>query len=180
MSGDPWYDPVMELVVYPDGIAEWNGGSIRCALGRSGVSGHKREGDGATPVGRHTMRRVLYRPDRLARPQTGLPVVALTPDDGWCDDPAHAAYNNQVRLPHPAHCETLWREDGLYDLIVVLGHNDAPVETGRGSAIFLHLAGPEYGPTEGCIALNENDLRTVLAGCRSGDVVRIEELDPGC
>ena len=164
----------MELVVYPAGIAEWDGRRLRCALGRSGVRCDKREGDGATPAGTYAMRRVLYRLDRGAKPDTALPMAALTPDDGWCDDPAAAAYNSQVRLPHHAHCETLWRDDGLYDLIVVLGHNDAPAEAGRGSAIFLHLAGPDYAPTEGCIALNGGDLRAVLSQCRPGDTVRIE------
>jgi L,D-peptidoglycan transpeptidase YkuD (ErfK/YbiS/YcfS/YnhG family) len=42
------------------------------------------------------------------------------------------------------------------------------VERGRGSAIFLHLARPDYAPTEGCVALAEPDLRAVLAaGLRS-------------
>jgi L,D-peptidoglycan transpeptidase YkuD (ErfK/YbiS/YcfS/YnhG family) len=46
----------------------------------------------------------------------------------------------------------------------VLGYNDAPVLPGRGSAIFLHLAAPDYRPTEGCIALARADLVAVLAG----------------
>ena len=177
-NGDPWYNPTMELVVYPAGRAEWDGGSLRCALGRSGVSRHKREGDSATPVGCYAMRRVLYRPDRGGAPQTGLPVAALASDDGWCDDPEDGAYNNQVRLPHPAHCEELWRDDRLYDLIVVLGHNDEPVEAGRGSGIFLHLAQDDYAATEGCIALAEEDLRAVLSQSRPGDAVRIEVGEP--
>ena len=110
------------------------------------------------------MRRVLYRPDREARPATALPTMALDPADGWCDDLTDPAYNLPVRLPYPGRAEALWRGDGLYDLIVVLGWNDAPVVPGRGSAIFLHLARPDYGPTEGCIALARADLLMVLAG----------------
>ena len=68
-----------------------------------------------------------------------------------------------MRLPHEARCEALWRPDGLYDVIGVLGWNDAPVERGRGSAIFLHVARPDYGPTEGCVALALPDLLQVLA-----------------
>lgn len=164
----------MELKVYSEGRADWNGRSMRCALGRSGVSADKKEGDGATPLGVFPVRRVLYRADRADRPRTTLPCEALAPEDGWCDDPEDEHYNRQVRLPCDAHCESLWRDDGIYDLIVVLGHNDAPVERGKGSAIFLHLARPGYAPTEGCVAVSKSDLLEFLSLCRLGDSVRIE------
>jgi len=135
----------------------------RCALGRGGIRTDKQEGDGATPVGVLPLRRVFYRADRVAPPACRLPVEPLAPADGWCDDPADAAYNKRVTLPHPARHETLWREDGLYDLVGVLGWNDTPVVRRRGSAIFLHLARPDLAPTEGCVALAGRDLRAALA-----------------
>jgi L,D-peptidoglycan transpeptidase YkuD (ErfK/YbiS/YcfS/YnhG family) len=101
-----------------------------------------------------------------------VPKEPLAPEDGWCDDPTHADYNRQVRLPHPARHEELWRADALYDVIGVLGWNDAPVQRGRGSAIFLHLARPDFAPTEGCVALAQSDLlRLLAAGLRALDVV---------
>jgi L,D-peptidoglycan transpeptidase YkuD (ErfK/YbiS/YcfS/YnhG family) len=109
------------------------------------------------------LRRVLYRADRLAAPRAALPVAPIAPDDGWCDDPTHADYNTQIRRPHPARHEELWRADAIYDVIGVLGWNDAPVARGRGSAIFLHLARPDFSPTEGCIALEQRALLEVLA-----------------
>lgn len=151
--------------VHPDGTLTWRDRRFRCALGKGGVRTDKREGDGATPAGCFMLRRVLYRPDRMTAPQTILPHAPLSPDDGWCDDPAHADYNRPVRLPHPARHERLWREDGLYDVVVVLGHNDDPPRPGAGSAIFLHVAKEGYAPTEGCIALALPDLLTVLAEC---------------
>jgi L,D-peptidoglycan transpeptidase YkuD (ErfK/YbiS/YcfS/YnhG family) len=154
----------MDLIIPATGTALWGERRPRAAIGRAGISGDKREGDGATPAGSFLMRRVLYRPDREARPGTALPVLALDPADGWCDAPGDAAYNRPVRLPYRAQAETLWRLDALYDLVVVLGYNDAPVLPGRGSAIFLHLAAPDYRPTEGCIALARADLVAVLAG----------------
>ncbi len=111
------------------------------------------------------MREVYYRADRLAPPRTGLPLRALAETHGWCDDPGSPDYNRRVRLPHPARHETLWRDDRLYDLLVVLGHNDDPPVPGRGSAIFLHLAKPGYAPTEGCVALALDDLLALLADC---------------
>jgi L,D-peptidoglycan transpeptidase YkuD (ErfK/YbiS/YcfS/YnhG family) len=136
---------------------------LRCAIGRGGARADKSEGDGATPVALLPLRRVLYRADRLAPPACAVPVEPIGPNDGWCDDPSHPDYNRPVTLPHPARHERLWREDALYDIVGVLGWNDAPVVKGRGSAIFLHLARPELAPTEGCIALPERDLRALLA-----------------
>src|SRR6185312_7831225 len=85
--------------------------SFPCVLGRSGLSADKREGDGATPVGRFPLRRLLYRADRLAAPFTALPATVLAPDDGWCDEPADPHYNEHVKLPYSGHHEELWRAD---------------------------------------------------------------------
>ena len=140
------------------GRARW-----RARLGANGIRTDKHEGDNATPAGRLTLRRVLWRADRLAAPACAVPRTPLSPADGWCDDPGHADYNLGVQLPHPGRHEALWREDEVYDVIGVLGWNDAPVVPGRGSAIFLHLLRPDRRPTEGCIALDRADLLAVLA-----------------
>ena len=147
----------------PDGLLRFQGGIYRCAIGKGGIRTDKREGDGATPTGLLPLRRLLYRADRLAPPRAAVSEAPIAPDDGWGDDPGHAAYNTQIRLPHPARHEELWRADAIYDLIGVLGWNDMPVVRGRGSAIFLHLARPGFTPTEGCIALEQRDLLRVRA-----------------
>lgn len=138
------------------------------ALGRSGISARKREGDGATPLGTWRVERVLYRADRVARPMTGLPVVRIRRDDGWCDEPRDRNYNRAVRLPYPASAECMWREDHLYDLVVVLDHNTRPRVQGGGSAIFIHCAREGFKPTAGCIAFREADLRLMLRHMRRG------------
>jgi L,D-peptidoglycan transpeptidase YkuD (ErfK/YbiS/YcfS/YnhG family) len=163
----------MELVVQADGTLRAGARRYRCALGRSGIRALKREGDGATPAGLFPIRRALYRPDRLARPETGLALDAVTEHDGWCDDPADTNYNCQVRLPYGASAEALWREDGRYDAIVVIGYNDDPPRANLGSAIFLHVAGPDYPPTEGCIALALPDLLAVLTRLDPSSSIRI-------
>lgn len=148
------------------------GGKImNVVIGKNGLTDVKQEGDHATPIGIFPLRKVYYRADRVIKPKTILQVEPLAPQDGWCDDPAHPDYNCSVRLPHPARHEQLWREDGVYDLIVVMGYNDNPVVPGRGSAIFMHLQRPDRTPTEGCLALTESDLRAVLAA--GADAVHI-------
>ena len=118
------------LTVYPlersRGILRFEDREYPCALGCNDVQNTKREGDGATPAGIFFLRQVFYRADRLPPPTSGLPVRVLGPDDGWCDDPGHRDYNRFVRLPFEASHEALWREDNLYDVIVVVGHNDDP------------------------------------------------------
>ena len=118
--------------------------------------------------------RIRDRSDRLTRPTIVLPTSPLRPRDGWCDDPGHSAYNRPITLPLDASAESMWRDDHLYDLLLVLGYNDDPVVSGLGSAIFLHVASPEYSPTEGCIALAKEDLLTVLADITPGSDIWIE------
>lgn len=155
----------------PDGhpLLRWSGGTARCAIGRGGISCDKHEGDGATPVGRFPLRQALYRADRIAQPATALPLQRIGRDDGWCDDPADAAYNRPVPLPYAASHERLWRDDALYDILIVVGHNDDPVLPGRGSAIFIHVASADFTPTAGCVALTIADLQALLRACRPGD-----------
>jgi L,D-peptidoglycan transpeptidase YkuD (ErfK/YbiS/YcfS/YnhG family) len=146
----------------------FQGQTFRAAFGRTGITGHKQEGDHATPAGILPLRRVLYRADRLAKPRATVPIEPIAPADGWCDDPAARAYNTAITLPADAHHEELWRRDAVYDVIGVLGWNDSPPRRGEGSAIFLHVARPDYAPTEGCIALALFDLLHVLAGGLKG------------
>ena len=164
----------MRISVSGQGILAWNGGRARCALGPAGITSAKCEGDGATPAGVFPLRRVLFRPDRTAIPQTTLPVEEIAADDGWCDDPKDPAYNRPVKLPYPASCEEMARDDHLYDIVVILGHNDDPPVPGNGSAIFFHLAHPDYRPTQGCVAVNETDMRAILAACGPGADMAID------
>ena len=150
-------------------------GSLKaaCALGRAGKTMRKREGDGATPAGVFPLRYAFYRPDRMLRPTTGMALKRLDPSGGWCDAPGHGRYNRFVRHPFPASAERLWRDDHLYDVIAVIGHNDQPRIPGAGSAIFLHVARDGFKPTEGCVALRASDMRKVLAKLKPSTKIRI-------
>jgi len=155
-------------------VVHWGSGSGRCAVGRSGVGEKAREGDGITPAGIWPLRRVLYRSDRQSAPNSVLPVSPIAKDDGWCDAPTDANYNLPVKLPYPASAEALWRADSLYDIVVVLGYNDAPVIAGKGSAIFLHVAAEDFAPTEGCVAMKKEELLALLAEVSSSTKIGIE------
>ena len=158
---------MIDLITVRGGFLSWPGVRVRAAIGKGGLTADKREGDGATPVGTVALRELWYRPDRLEAPSTGLDCHPITPESGWSDDAADPLYNRAVPVPHPYRHERLWRDDGLYDLIVPLGYNDDPPVPGLGSAIFLHCAGQDYGPTEGCVAVARADLLVLLAACSS-------------
>ena len=158
-----------------NGKARWHGRTLRCAIGRGGIARAKREGDGATPAGVFPVRLVLYRPDRGAPPQTELPAAPIARDDGWCDDPANPRYNQAVKLPFAGRHEVMWREDRLYDVVVILGYNDDPIVPGRGSAIFMHVQAPDLAPTEGCVALDRRDLLLVLGRAEPGSTITVAD-----
>ncbi|MEQ8824137.1 MAG: L,D-transpeptidase family protein [Filomicrobium sp.] len=140
--------------------------TLPCVLGRSGIRAVKREGDGASPRGVWHLREAFVRADRWGRRlPVGLPQRVLKMSDGWCDATHDRNYNRLIQHPYPASAEHLWRDDALYDAIVVVGYNDRPRMRAAGSAIFMHLANEDasgFRPTEGCVALRRRDLSRLL------------------
>lgn len=153
----------------------WRGRASPCALGKAGVlaATRKKEGDDASPAGVFPLTGLYYRADRLDLPETSLPALEITQEWGWCDDPACAAYNSAVQLPHQGSAETLWRDDHLYDLLVTFGHNQSPAIPPMGSAIFLHVARGDFLPTQGCVAVARNVLLEILAEVGTDTMIRI-------
>lgn len=148
----------------------------RCVLGAGGVREDKVEGDGATPAGDYPLRRLYFRNDRLVLPKVALPARPIAEHDGWCDDPRSPAYNRLVRVPNEWSHEKMWREDGLYDLVVVVGYNDDPPEGEWGSAIFLHIARDDYSPTRGCVAFTQSDLMELVTLLKPTTKLRVLSL----
>lgn len=136
---------------------------FKCSIGLNGTSKNKREGDKKTPSGLFPLRMVMFRSDRIKNVVTSLNTFEMLPDDGWCDDPYDKNYNRHIKLPFSNSHEKLWREDSLYNIIIVIGFNDNPIIPYKGSAIFLHCTNKLYKPTDGCVALIENDIIKILS-----------------
>jgi L,D-peptidoglycan transpeptidase YkuD (ErfK/YbiS/YcfS/YnhG family) len=145
--------------------------AIPVAIGRGGIRVNKREGDGGTPLGMFRLQRLWWRADRWPRPRTLLPVRRIRPDDAWSEEPGHRLYNRPFRRRAGEAGDRLWRDDHLYDFIVELDHNTRPRVAGRGSAVFIHAARSGFTPTAGCVGLELNTLRRLLA--RLGPKTRI-------
>lgn len=146
------------------------GHNFRASFGKGGAirATDKREGDGATPIGTWHIRSALLRPDRIPAPDTALPWRWIRPTDGWSDDSADPEYNRPVTHPHRFSAERLWRDDHAYDVVILLDHNSNPVIPGAGSAIFWHLAQPDWRPTEGCIAIERDAMLGLLPHLKAG------------
>jgi L,D-peptidoglycan transpeptidase YkuD (ErfK/YbiS/YcfS/YnhG family) len=147
------------------------GRTIPVALGRGGIRANKREGDGASPKGTFRPRQLWWRADRHPRPRTFLPVRAIHQEDAWCEDPRSRHYNQPVRLDADRGGDRLTRDDHLYDFIVEIDHNSSPRIAGRGSAVFLHLARPNFSPTAGCVSMTKSAMLWLLQ--RLGPETRI-------
>lgn len=149
--------------------------SAAVRIGRDGFidDARGREGDGKTPLGDYTLRFGLYRADRIAAPPSALNFWPLRPDDGWCDASGDPAYNRFIRTPYGASHEALWRDDGAYDILIVMSHNDSPPKADLGSAVFIHIAQPDDRKTLGCVALTPDDMARLLPRLYGGQAVRI-------
>ena len=132
------------------------------ALGRGGIRANKREGDGGTPRGVFHPRRLWWRADRHQRPRSFLASRAIMPADAWCEDPDDRHYNRPIRVARGHKGDRLMRADHLYDFIVEIDHNAKPRIAGRGSAVFLHLARGNFGPTAGCVAMTKSAMLRLL------------------
>ena len=146
--------------------------AISCALGKSGIGILKRESDGKTPLAAMEILFGFYRADRW-------PIIARQPwmspaahNLGWCDAPRDSNYNRAVLRPYPVSHETLMRDDGLYDCVIVLNWNMRPRARNRGSAIFMHIARDGYKPTEGCIAVSKRDMLHLVRVLKPGMTIK--------
>lgn len=146
----------------------------QCAVGLNGIRADRHEGDRTTPSGLFPLRRVLFRPDRVDSVHTALPAAPIQPNSGWCTDSADPRYNTEITLPDGGSHEELWRDDDLYDIVVVIGYNDSPAIPGKGSAIFLHVSRPGMRGTDGCVAIPLPVLARVIGRCGAGTLIRID------
>ena len=155
------------MIIVRKNLLRFNGNSYTCAIGKNGVTAEKKEGDGCTPLGEYSLGCIYFRKDRLVLPDVKLPTIAIDKNAGWCDDVTSNDYNQPVAFPFECSAERLFRDDDIYDIVCVINYNSDPVIKGKGSAIFLHIARNDYSGTEGCIALQQNDLIQLLSQINS-------------
>lgn len=146
----------------------------KCSFGKNGFIKNKCEGDNKTPIGKWKLNRLFYRSDKIKLPNTQLPALKIQENMGWCDDIKSDCYNQLIKLPFDYSCEKMWRNDDLYDIVIELDYNVNNPVKGKGSAIFLHIAKPDYSGTEGCIAINIDDMLEILPNLNTQTIIDIK------
>jgi L,D-peptidoglycan transpeptidase YkuD (ErfK/YbiS/YcfS/YnhG family) len=146
---------------------------FRCSIGKAGIKNKMKEGDNITPKGIFKLIKVYYRADKIKRIETPLKKIKIKKNMGWCDDPKSRYYNREVKIPNKFSHERLYRNDNIYDLVILLSYNVRPIIKGKGSAIFMHVAKNKYLPTEGCIALKKTHLIKILKQINSKTLIKI-------
>ena len=134
---------------------------FRCCVGRNGVKKNKREGDGCTPKGTFKVINVFYRSDKLNKIKSGIPVFEIKRKYRWCTDPRNHNYNSLIVGKTSRNYENLYRDDDIYDLVVVLNYNLRKKKY-KGSAIFIHCKSKENKFTEGCIGIEKEQLMQII------------------
>ena len=130
---------------------------VKCAIGKKGIGYKRKEGDLITPLGEFNIKYILYRKDRV-KVSSKLKKKVIKKNMGWCDDPKSSHYNKLVKLPFDYKHEKLYKNENVYDIILVLNYNMNPIKKNKGSAIFIHVAKNNFKRTKGCIAIKKMSL----------------------
>ena len=152
----------MKIFIKKTGIIKSSKYIFKCSLGKKGITSNKKEGDLKTPEGTFPLKYVMYRPDRVKKPKTNLPIYVIKKNHVCCDDPKSSFYNKIFETNNSDLGEKLWRKDILYDILVVIGYNYNTIIKGKGSAIFLHLSNTDTIATKGCVAIEKENMIKLL------------------
>jgi|TARA_B110000483_G_C18097359_1_gene504405 L,D-peptidoglycan transpeptidase YkuD (ErfK/YbiS/YcfS/YnhG family) len=150
------------MITVKNNILTFNYTSYKCSIGKNGITNNKREGDGCTPAGKYYIEKIFYRKDRIKLHNFDFKMEVIKNNYGWCDDPNKIEYNKLIKFPFDGNAELMYRNDNIYDIVCEINFNKNPIVKNKGSAIFLHIAKPNYPGTEGCIALKKADLINLL------------------
>ena len=161
------------IIVKKSGYLQYKNLKFRCALGKAGIKKKEKEGDNVTPKGIFKITSMYYRPDKIKNIITAVKKIKIKKNIGWCDDPNSHFYNQQISLPNKFGHEKLYRNDSLYDLILVLNYNVNPIIKNKGSAIFIHIAKKNYKKTKGCIALKKKHLIELISKIKKNTKIKI-------
>ena len=161
------------IIVKKSGYLKYNNFKFRCALGKGGIKQKEKEGDFITPKGKFKLIKIYYRSDRVKKINSPLKKIKISKNMGWCDDVSSKHYNRLIKINKKISHEKLYRNDNVYDILVVLNYNLNPIIRGKGSAIFLHVTKKKYKKTQGCIALKKKELLFLISKIKKNTQIRI-------
>ena len=133
-------------------------GPTKAMVGDVGV-GEGADGVHRTPVGTFAFDQAF---GRQPNPGTKMPYFQATKQDWWDEDAGSPTYNTHVRsaADPSAVTENLYDSGPVYDYAVNIAVNPQRIP-GKVSGIFLHVT--DGTPTWGCVAIDRNDMKSLLA-----------------
>ena len=161
------------IIINKSGFLKYKNFKFRCALGRGGIKRKIKEGDNITPKGTYRITKLYYRADRIKKIETLLKKIEIKKNMGWCDDPKSNNYNKQIKIPTRFSYEALYRNDTIYDIVLVLNYNTNPTIKNKGSAIFVHVGNKFYKKTRGCVALKKDHLIKLISQIKKNTKIKI-------
>lgn|GEM_PF-566026 len=154
-------DPTATLTAFEKGADKsWKPvfGPTKAFLGSLGM-GEPKDNVYRTPEGTFALDQAF---GRQANPGTKMPYFQATRQDWWDSNMKSPTYNTHVRQANSpgGDSENLYDAGPVYDYAVNIAHN--PQRTpGKASAMFLHVTNGE--PTQGCVAIDRDVMRKILA-----------------
>lgn len=142
------------------------------SIGVNGWTAEKREGDGMTPLGDYAITGAFgLKPN----PGTTLDYLVVTPDT-YAIDGNNEYYNRIVdaNVAGTREGEEMYYYTPEYNYGFTIDFNPE-CTPGAGSNIFFHCTGTKPA-TGGCVAVDENVMRTILTAVGPGDRVCIYPL----
>lgn len=137
-------------------------GPLQVGIGKKGFALplEKREGDGKSPTGIFRLGKLFTYEKQL---NTLLENQQTTKDDKWIDDPNSPDYNTYVKgITNAKSHENLLLNNDAYKYCMVIEYNTNPIVKGMGSAIFFHLAIKKPLFTAGCVAIDEENMKSIV------------------
>jgi L,D-peptidoglycan transpeptidase YkuD (ErfK/YbiS/YcfS/YnhG family) len=140
-------------------------------VGSAGMAPEARSGVPATPTGVYSLDSAF---GTAPNPGTGLPYTQVGPNHWWSGDD-HSPTFNSMQVCEQAQCpfNTADSENlqiPQYKHAVVMGVNKNKVP-GGGAAFFFHTT--DGKPTEGCVAVDDAQLVSIMKWLQPGAVIAI-------
>ncbi len=162
-----------KMDVYQRGSTGWQpiAAGIPTHIGSAGLAPQAKSGYPATPMGVFTL---PYAFGTAPNPGGGLKYVQVGPDHWWSGDDHSPTFNTmQVCRKDQCAFDTSASENldiPQYKHAVVMGVNTARVP-GNGAAFFFHTT--DGGPTEGCVAIDDDRLVQIIRWLQPGALMAI-------
>ncbi|MCK9473225.1 MAG: L,D-transpeptidase family protein [Sulfurimonas sp.] len=171
--GDDYNSTKAKLFCFEDGVQVFDTFEVNVGargfghgVGKTQLLGTKMEpmkyeGDKKAPIGIFTLDFIFGYEENL---KFKMPYTFAQKDLICVDDSNSDFYNQIIKKPKdmPKSFEEIRRDDGQYELGIVVGHNKKQLKK-RGSCIFIHVQKEKDAPTSGCTSMTLEEIKKIAS-----------------